>query len=62
MTRGYTFKSKAAMSTRMACADELVNKMESSWDLDGATYIVQSLRIMSGGTGPTIQIVITTKK
>jgi len=57
-----TFVSSMMVSTRMACFDEGLNKIETSWNIDGAIYSVVALRHASGSSGPTMQLTITTKK
>ena len=57
-----SFVSSMMASTRMACFDEGLNKIETSWNIDGATYSVVALRRASGSQGPTMQLTITTKK
>jgi hypothetical protein len=42
----------------MACADNNITRMEGAWDLDGASYVVQSPR---GGSSLSISLVITVK-
>ena len=36
--------------------------LENAFALDGATYSLVALRLMAGTTGPTMQLIITTKK
>ena len=36
--------------------------LENAFALDGATYSLQALRLMEGATGPTMHLMITTKK
>jgi heat shock protein HslJ len=36
-----------AMSTKMACPDGLLSKMEAAWNLEGATYRIASARQMA---------------
>ncbi len=36
--------------------------LENAFAIDGATYSLQALRLMAGTTGPTMHLIITTKR
>lgn len=57
----WALQTSYTMSTKMACQNNLISTMEDSWNLDGATYTIASARQMSGSTGPSIWLTITTK-
>jgi heat shock protein HslJ len=56
-----TFIAPNAASTMMYC-EWLPMTLENAWNLDGATYSLVSLRRMPGSYGPTMHLIITTKK
>lgn len=60
--KGNVFASPGMMSTKMACSDAALTKMENAWNLDGASYSLVAIRRAAGSVGPTMQITITTKK
>jgi hypothetical protein len=59
--KGNTFVSSGMMSTKMACSDAALTKIENAWNLDGASYSLVAIRRAAGSVGPTMQITITTK-
>ena len=56
-----TIVAPAIVSTMMYCQGQAMT-LENALQLDGATYSLQALRLMEGATGPTMQLIITTKK
>ena len=58
---GNTILAPMMMSTLMYCEGQPMT-LENAFSLDGATYSLRALRLMSGSTGPTMQLIITTKK
>ncbi len=58
MVNNGVFTTGPAMSTMMACADNNITQMEGSWNLDGASYVLQSPR---GGSALSISLIITMK-
>lgn len=53
--------SPFSMSTKMACPNTLISKIEELWSLDEATYSIAAARQVSGSMGPSIWLTITTK-
>lgn len=58
---GNMISSLGLASTMMYCQGQAMT-LENALQLDGATYSLQALRLMAGSTGPTMQLIITTKK
>lgn len=58
---GNTISSPGLASTMMYCEGQSMT-LENAFALDGATYSLQALRLMAGATGPTMHLIITTKK
>ena len=58
---GSTIIAPIMMSTMMYCDGQPMT-LENAFSLDGATYSLRALRLMAGSTGPTMQLIITTKK
>ncbi|MBC7498439.1 DUF4377 domain-containing protein [Candidatus Gracilibacteria bacterium] len=58
---GNTISSPGLASTMMYCEGQSMI-LENNFVLDGAIYSLQALRLMAGSTGPTMHLVITTKK
>lgn len=58
---GNTISSPGLASTMMYCEGQPMT-LENAFSLDGASYSLVALRLMEGSTGPTMHLVITTKK
>ena len=58
---GSTIMAPMMMSTEMYCDGQPMT-LENAFQLDGATYSLQALRLMAGSIGPTMQLIITTKR
>jgi heat shock protein HslJ len=58
---GSTIIAPQMISTMMYCEGQPMT-LENAFSLDGATYSLRALRLMEGATGPTMQLIITTKK
>ncbi len=56
-----TIMAPMMMSTMMYCEGQPMT-LENAFQLNNATYSLQALRLMAGSTGPTMQLIITTKK
>jgi heat shock protein HslJ len=61
-TSGGVLSSPIAISTKMACADSMLNTIENAWNPDGARYAITSPRLTPGSTGSTLILTITLKK
>ncbi len=58
---GNTIVAPAIASTMMYCEGQPM-ALENAFSLDGASYSLVALRLMEGATGPTMHLIITTKK
>ena len=58
---GNRISSPGLASTMMYCEGQPMT-LENAFSLDGATYSLQALRLIAGSTGPTMQLIITTKR
>lgn len=56
-----TIMAPAIASTMMYCEGQPMI-LENAFQLNNATYSLQALRLMAGSTGPTMQLIITTKQ
>ncbi len=58
---GSTIIAPVMIATMMYCEGQPMT-LENAFALDGATYSLQALRLMAGSIGPTMQLIITTKR